>query len=140
MVWRFHTWNEAKAILKMATATKDDAWETPSYDQILGVGLYKSGSASATRLHKIIVSETAFVIWKLRNAAVIRGERITTARAINTLHDTLRRRAKVDLDILRLPEFTSPAKQKEAAGVRASWEGLVEAIPGRLRWIPSDHG
>lgn len=96
---------------------------------------------AAERLTKIVISEAAFTIWKLRNAVVIRGDPVNAERATASVQDSILRRAKVDLDTRKLPELRSKRKpNKVIAQITATWKGLFEQIPGPLRWTLSDHG
>lgn len=88
----------------------------------------------------MVFAETAFVIWKLRNAKRIRGEAITRPRVISTLHDALLRLAKTELAMLKLPELRG-RKLKKLRIHKGKWEGLVRGEDyARLCWIPNDHG
>lgn len=112
-IWRYHLWNEVGRVLKIARATKDLAWETPSYNWILGIGLIMLGSKQAARLYQITILEATFSIWKMRNARSIRGKHINAVKAIATFYDSMARRARNDFKLLKLSEFKSTAKIEE---------------------------
>lgn len=92
------------------------------------------------RIHTILVTETAYVIWKMRNEEVIREERINPRRATATLHSSLFKRAEIDLRAGKLPENPLLRRPGYDRVIKATWNGLVERIQGKLRWIPNDYG
>jgi ribonuclease HI len=65
-----HVWNLASKLwqLKTGSALK------PTLGEIMACGLIEKLNAGATRLCRIIVSESAHLIWKLRNERVIGGK------------------------------------------------------------------
>ncbi|KIO33484.1 hypothetical protein M407DRAFT_65524 [Tulasnella calospora MUT 4182] len=141
--WVGEVWNTSIELLKQAECMNGTALESPTYNQILAVGLLSAANKPATRLLKIIISETAYLIWKLRNAWVIRKETMSSERAIGALKDTIIRRAKVDLDSTKLPENRLDSKKRISKGlVTATWEVLLRNGPSSrsLRWTSSDHG
>ena len=140
--WRAKLWREALRVLQMAQATKGTRMIPPSYPEILALGIKPYGDTAVSRnLITLILAETAFVIWKLRNAKRIRNESITRKRAISTLHDALLRLAKHDLGMSALPELSVKTKQQKLGLYKGKWEGLVRGSTAtRLCWIPNDHG
>ncbi|KIO19588.1 hypothetical protein M407DRAFT_82620 [Tulasnella calospora MUT 4182] len=139
--WVTKAWREAVNILGELKAAGQEAFLIPSYEQAMTIGLTSRKKKGAERLIKIVISETAFAIWKHRNAVVIRNEAVNGARAASTVRDVILRRAQVDLNTTRLPEFRSRRHlRRQIAKITATWENLFREVPGPLRWIPSDHG
>ncbi|KIO25929.1 hypothetical protein M407DRAFT_236299 [Tulasnella calospora MUT 4182] len=141
--WVEEIWNASIGLINQARCMKGSTLSPPTYNQILAVGLLNTANKPATRLSKIIISETAYLIWKLRNAWVIRKETMSSERAIGALKETILKRAKVDLDSTRLPENRLDRKKRESKGlVTATWEVLLGngSSSRSLRWTPSDHG
>lgn len=139
--WKDAVWREVVKILNIATPRNNEDCEPPTFWRILGVGLYSHRNKPRERTYKVLISEAAFVIWKLRNAQRIRGERITPGRAISTLHEALFRRAKTDLTMTRLSEMRLDKGRITAKLIQDSWVNLVEYdYTGKPRWAPFDVG
>lgn len=103
--WRLPVWKGALRILGKADVMKGVVFSLPTYDDILGVGLREDFPGPAARNHySLVVIETSFVIWKLRNALRIRNEGITKKRAITALCDVILRAAQVELTAFLLLE------------------------------------
>ena len=81
----YGTWGMTMGMLRTAEATKEETWNFPTYEQILGVGLRTGQSKPGTRLTKIIPSETAFTIWEMKNTPRINGEAVRRERIIPPL-------------------------------------------------------
>jgi hypothetical protein len=47
----------------------------PSFGEIIACGAIKKGDAGTSRLYRILLSKSAYLIWKLRNERVI-GEKV----------------------------------------------------------------
>lgn len=62
------------------------------------------GDKMATLLRNKVITETAFVLWKLRNVNRIQDETITLDRVVSTWQDALLRLARSDYDIARLTD------------------------------------
>lgn len=110
--WVEEVWNTSTELLNRAKCMNGTTLGSPTYNQILAIGLLNVGNKTATRLSKIVISETAYQIWKLRNAWVIRKEAMSSDKAIGALKETILRRAKVDLDSTKLPENRLDPKKK----------------------------
>ena len=91
---------------------------------------------------KIMITETAHVIWKLRNAEAIRGERVVKAKAEATLREAIARFAKVDLDKIKIKRQGRQSKhlEKDIKVILGTWRGLIGHLPVSFRWDPSDYG
>ncbi|KIO15501.1 hypothetical protein M407DRAFT_211133 [Tulasnella calospora MUT 4182] len=151
---------EADLAAKAALAKEvDPGWHTtvppqwkeitmPNYKQILGVGLLIVGEdreardVAATRLQRIVVSETAFAIYKLRNRQVIDETPMPPRRALSTWNVYMKERGIKEMNMIRLPENSGPERAKFRRGISATWEGLVEYDQARrkLLWVWRDHG
>ncbi|KAJ7689062.1 hypothetical protein B0H17DRAFT_937800, partial [Mycena rosella] len=55
----------------------------PTTGQIMACAAIKRRDAGTTRLFRILVSESAFLVWRLRNERMINRENPTSARAIH---------------------------------------------------------
>lgn len=143
-LWRIAAWEEWRCLLEQASITK--AWagmpEQVTFEFVLGVGVLKdTENREAVTMMQRITIETAFTIWKLRNAEVIRDEPIDRHRATNSVREAVMGMARMDLAKARLPEQSDTLGDKKPEEVvAAQWSGLIEYHSGRLRWIPSDHG
>lgn len=135
-------WKVALRTLKRASATSRLVLTPPSYVEILGVGLRViEDDPKAQNLVRLVFIETAFVIWKLRNARRIRDENITVARAVSTLLEALLRAAKVEKALTKLPENENDELRKKLGLFKDKWNGVIEtSSTGQIRWIPDDHG
>lgn len=138
--WRRGVWGEAMRILRHSPLTKDLGLTTPSYLDILGVGLRKLPSPEATWLYQVIISETAFVIWKLRNDEHMRDREVMSRRAKATLHDAIKRRAISDLKMAKLEEMQDRKGSKLALTIQAVWVDLLDDSHRPPRWVFDDHG
>ncbi|KAJ7246801.1 hypothetical protein B0H12DRAFT_1305322 [Mycena haematopus] len=90
---------------------KEPTWPEISLGTILGCGLMRFSDEEgkqrpgAKRLYKILVSESAYVIWKLRNDRVISraGDPITEAEIINKWTHNLNQRLQQDIVLANRP-------------------------------------
>lgn len=114
----------------------------PPYGVVLGINLYKSKNKAEERLVKILVSETAFVIWKCRNALRVREETMTTQKAVASWTHHIFRRAKADYGQALLPEYKAPQFEKRNERIITTWKGLLQMDRSSrlLQWTFRDHG
>jgi ribonuclease HI len=69
----------------------------PLFGEIMVCGAIKKGDAGASRLYRILLSESAYLIWKLRNKRVIREQDGTSDREIyNQWKKTINNRLEID--------------------------------------------
>lgn len=76
----------------------------------------------------------------MRNARVIREERVTPMQAEEMLHKALFTRAKVDWSKTRLPELQTPKGLKLIEVIKGTWEELLSLDHGEPRWTIYDPG
>ncbi|KAJ7226833.1 hypothetical protein GGX14DRAFT_347354 [Mycena pura] len=100
------TWGAAKALW----ATTGDAWPVNSLGSLLGCGLasFHTGGKklrqAKQRLFMILISETTFHLWKMRNARVI-GQTPPTAReSINKWRFAINKRVEIDFVLAGRPK------------------------------------
>ena len=76
-------WNEAKILMERLT---EQTWITPGFEILCGLGLMvikdkkKKEDKTASVIYKIIVSKTAWILWKERNGRIMNNEVIDLER------------------------------------------------------------
>ncbi|KAJ7842588.1 hypothetical protein B0H13DRAFT_2239369 [Mycena leptocephala] len=91
-------WGEVKKVW----AKKTENWPTPSLGVILGCGLAEFRDK---RLYRIMISEAAYLIWKIRNERVINRDRTpaTEQEIINKWNYHINHRLQVDIILANRP-------------------------------------
>ncbi|KAJ7220660.1 hypothetical protein GGX14DRAFT_354602 [Mycena pura] len=108
------TWGAAKELW----ATADDSWPVSSLGSLLGCGLAtfytgdKKLRQAKQRLFRIIISETIFHLWKMRNARVIGLVPPTASESINKWRFIINKRMEIDFVLARRPRAGSQASLK----------------------------
>ncbi|KAJ7844549.1 hypothetical protein B0H13DRAFT_2286348 [Mycena leptocephala] len=121
-------WQEVRNIW----GKKSENWPTPSLGVILGCGLaeFRNGDGKrhegTERLYRILVSEAAYLIWKIRNERVINrdGAPATEQEIINKWHYHINHRLQVDKILANRP----PEGKKSALApkkVLETWSGIL---------------
>ncbi|KAF8180956.1 hypothetical protein K438DRAFT_1602199 [Mycena galopus ATCC 62051] len=115
--------------------TKEPEWPELSLGGILGCGLVAVGFRDAAgkpdkglrRLYKILVSESAYTIWKIRNDRVISrsGEPLDESAIINKWVFNLNQRLQLDNVLARWP-FDSNRPRLAPSLVRDTWSGILD--------------
>ncbi|KAJ7222668.1 hypothetical protein B0H12DRAFT_1031287, partial [Mycena haematopus] len=112
---------------------REKEWKQISLGSILGCGLVnfkdEEGKASpgARRLYRILVSESAFTIWKIRNDRVISqaGEPLTETAIINKWIFNINKRLQQDVVLANRP----PGRKRPCLApklVRETWSGILD--------------
>ncbi|CAK5281301.1 unnamed protein product [Mycena citricolor] len=122
-----HVWKLAE---KLWSAT-GLSWDTPSFGRLLGEGLTKiklrNGRVAKgpTRLHHIIISESMFVIWKLRNERVIsrNGEEPSAPEIEGKWNNAIEARFALERTLTNKNKFGSRALKPYL--VEATWKKVV---------------
>jgi ribonuclease HI len=131
-------WREVENIW----SKKNNKWLTPSLGLILGCGLAEFHTVDgkkdegAGRLYRILMSEAAYLIWKIRNERVINrdGEPATEQEIINKWYYHINYRLKVDTTLATHP----PEGKKMTLAPRKvleTWSGILDnegAMPANL--------
>jgi ribonuclease HI len=129
-----------KAVWKLAAemwSNMTSEWDAPSFGDILAMGLSSvvdvdgKTKRGETRLRRIIIAESAYLIWKLRNERVVDGrEGISLREVKNRWWLTMEGRRKLDLT-LSTKFFHNKIIIKKSL-VRATWKDTVlvnQALP-----------
>jgi ribonuclease HI len=122
-------WREVENIW----SKKNNKWLTPSLGLILGCGLAEFHTVDgkkdegAGRLYRILMSEAAYLIWKIRNEHVINrdGEPATEQEIINKWYYHINYRLKVDTTLATHP----PEGKKMTLAPRKvleTWSGILD--------------
>ncbi|KAJ7210371.1 hypothetical protein GGX14DRAFT_363630, partial [Mycena pura] len=99
------TWGAAKNLW----AAADSSWPVNSLGSLLGCGLAtfytgkKEVRQAKQRLFRIIVSETTFHLWKMRNARVIGKTPLSAQESLNKWRFTINKRVEMDFVLARHP-------------------------------------
>ncbi|KAJ7616193.1 hypothetical protein DFH06DRAFT_1013144 [Mycena polygramma] len=136
---------EIWALAEKLWSGKGLKWIKPTYGNILGCGLAEfkntngSINSSAARLFRIIVSESAYLIWKLRNERVIQNqnEPITTTEIHNRWVQCINDRLDQDC------RMTNPKYKKKAipySKVIRTWTGTLKDESYLQPDWPKQHG
>jgi ribonuclease HI len=122
-------WREVKTIW----AKKNDEWPTPTLGLIVGCGLAEFHTVDgkrdegAERLYRILMSEAAYLIWRIRNERVIDrdGKPATEQEIINRWYYHINYRLKVDITLAtRPPEGGKPVMVPKR--VLGTWSGTLD--------------
>jgi ribonuclease HI len=82
--WQEMIWDMASELWQLKTGQK----LRPAMGEIYACGLIKRGDAGTSRLFRIVVSESAHLIWRIRNERVIDGKTpASTAEIQNRISD-----------------------------------------------------
>ncbi|KAJ6528047.1 hypothetical protein B0H19DRAFT_1334165, partial [Mycena capillaripes] len=132
-------WREVEKIW----SKKNEIWITPSLGVILGSGLaeFRNGDGKrdegAERLYRILMSEAAYLIWRLRNERVIQrdGEPATEQEIVNRLNYQVNYRLQVDTTMANRPsEGKKPALAPKR--VLETWSGILDNESGMpANWL-----
>ncbi|KAJ7628043.1 hypothetical protein DFH06DRAFT_1006518 [Mycena polygramma] len=136
---------EIWALAENLWAGKNMTWIKPTYGNILGCGLAEfkntkgSVDSGAARLFRIIVSESAYLIWKLRNERVIQkqNEPITPTEIHNRWVQCINDRLEQDC------RMTNPKYKKKAilySKVIRTWTGTLKDESYLQPDWPKQHG
>ncbi|KAJ7859229.1 hypothetical protein B0H13DRAFT_1901538 [Mycena leptocephala] len=122
-------WKEVKNIWDK----KNSKWPTPSLGLILGCGLAEFRTIDgkrdngAERLYRILMSEAAYLIWKIRNEHVINRDRepATEQEIVNKWDYHINYRLKVDTTLaIRRSEGKKPTLAPKK--VLETWSGILD--------------
>jgi len=140
--WRLPLWQHCKMYLKTAICTSSLEFKYPTFNDILGIRLYPQTNDNLNRqtLYKLIVSETAFVIWKLRCANHIHNEVIMLQHALNTLDKAVLKQATSIFEISKLKEYQEPQKKESYEHMVNMWNGLIDRTSTVPQLVLMDHG
>ncbi|KAJ6534231.1 hypothetical protein B0H19DRAFT_964508, partial [Mycena capillaripes] len=132
-------WREVEKIW----SKKNEIWTTPSLGVVLGSGLAEFRNddgyrnEGAERLYRILMSEAAYLIWRLRNERVIQrdGEPATEQEIVNRWNYHINYRLQVDITLAnRPPEGKKPALTPKK--VLETWSGTLDNESGMpANWL-----
>ncbi|KAJ6536953.1 hypothetical protein B0H19DRAFT_1079352 [Mycena capillaripes] len=124
-------WREVESLW----ARKNDKWPSLSLGGVLGCGLanFRNGDGKrdegAERLYRILMSEAAYLIWRLRNERVLtpgrNGEPATEQEIVNRWNYQVNYRLQVDITLANRP----PDRKKPALApkkILETWSGTLE--------------
>ena len=83
-------------------------------------GKYLKGES---RLRRILISESAHLIWKLRNDQIINGNQITSSEVQNKWRNTINARLEIDC-LSTNPNFKS--RSNKAQIVKQTWRRVID--------------
>ncbi|KAL0059957.1 hypothetical protein AAF712_013253 [Marasmius tenuissimus] len=119
-------WTLAEEIWKK----KGLPWPTLGLGTILSCGFTTFGTeerpdVGASRFYRILMSESAYLIWKMRNQRVINGEQpLSLTQIKNKWVYTLKLRYKTDLLLTNTRKYEKQALPKSL--VRSTWHKIME--------------
>jgi ribonuclease HI len=122
-------WKAAKTLWK----EKEEVWLEVSLGTILGCGLVEfrddkgKAKAGTQRLYRILISESAYVIWKLRNDRRIarNGAPATEQEILNKWKFAINQRLQVDVTLANRPrKGKRPALAPQL--VLTTWSGTLD--------------
>jgi ribonuclease HI len=97
----------------------------PTFGEIMACGAIKKGDAGTTRLYRILLSESAYLIWKLRNERVI-GERNGASPQEITNRWTKCINVRLELDCLLTNANKWGKKSLKKSLVLATWRKTLQ--------------
>ncbi|KAG8921831.1 hypothetical protein FRC00_008182 [Tulasnella sp. 408] len=139
-VWRINLWWTMSDLLRSSGMIPAAMCRPPTFAEIMGVGVVRLPNRVATRLWATIVSETAFVIWKLRNRRRFDGTNISNAMAENFWRSALEKRARTDLAVTRLRGPKTTAEAQRATDAAAVWRRILSIKGDVTVWNSADYG
>ncbi|KAJ6488227.1 hypothetical protein C8R47DRAFT_953525, partial [Mycena vitilis] len=103
-------WELASDLWKMKTG---EELPVPTKGQVMACAAIKRGKAGTSRLYRILVSESAHLIWKLRNERVIQGKEPASEREIhNRWLKTINNRIAIDSTLTNSQKWGKKAINK----------------------------
>lgn len=119
---RVEVWDLASELWKLKTG---EDLPPPTMGQIMGCAAMKRGDAGTTRLHRIIVSESAHLVWKLRNERVIQEKEPASAREIRGRWlKAINSRLVVDAALTNNTKYSKKAIKKDL--VLRTWSKVLQ--------------
>ncbi|KAJ6469349.1 hypothetical protein C8R45DRAFT_908738 [Mycena sanguinolenta] len=92
----------------------------PCFGEIMACGAIKKGNAGTTRLYRILISESTYLIWKLRNERVINTKPEASDREItNRWKKAINNRLKIDCLLTNARKWGKKSLNKSL--VLATW-------------------
>jgi hypothetical protein len=114
-------WDLASELWQMKTG-KD---LRPTIGQIMAGGIMKQGNLGETRLHKILITESAHLVWHLRNEHVIQGGGSKSLNEIrNRLLKTINNRLDIDCAMMNALKYGK--KAIKVSLVKATWRKTLK--------------
>ncbi len=109
-------------------------WNTPTLGLILGCGLARIAPAGDKRLWKIIIAESAYLIWFLRCKRVIEneGRPFAEAEIRNKWVKRMNERLRLDCRMTD-KKFEKRALSKKL--VHQTWEGTLKDDIWKMLWL-----
>jgi ribonuclease HI len=96
----------------------------PSFGEIMACGAIKKEDAGESRLYRILISESAYLIWKLRNEQVIQEREGATDREIyNRWRKTINNRLELDCLLTDTRKWGKKSLNKSL--VLMTWKGTL---------------
>ncbi|KAG8919692.1 hypothetical protein FRC01_001159 [Tulasnella sp. 417] len=139
-IWRKHLWDEMTDLLRSSKIIPPVLCRRPLFEEIIGAGSVNLGNGPSTRLWATIISETAFMVWKLRNRRRFDGTRISTAMAIGLWRGSLEKRARSDLAAGRLKGPASAPQVKRRGEAETAWKAVLSVKGRAIDWKYTDYG
>ncbi|KAJ6459390.1 hypothetical protein C8R47DRAFT_1022598 [Mycena vitilis] len=103
-------WELASELWKMKTG---EDLPVPTKGQVMACAAMKRGNTGTSRLYRILVSESAHLIWKLRNERVIQGKEPASEREIhNRWLKTINNRLAMDSTLTNSQKWGKKAINK----------------------------
>ncbi|KAJ7140527.1 ribonuclease H-like protein [Mycena crocata] len=114
-------WRQASKIWRRKTGT--DLY--PTLGEIMVCGMAQKGDKGTTRLYRILVSEAAFLIWKIRNERVIQQKNEASRQEIeNRWMLSINNRLKFDRAQTDAAKYGSKSLKKSL--VQETWTKVIE--------------
>ncbi|KAJ7106482.1 hypothetical protein C8R43DRAFT_1080647 [Mycena crocata] len=126
-------WKMASDLWKLKTG---ETLPRPVMGQIMSCAMAKQRDAGATRLYRIMVSESAHLIWRIRNERKIKGwDPATPREARNRWLRAINNRLKIDCIMTNEVKFGKKAIQKKL--VKETWKNVLKdesTLPKDWTW------
>jgi ribonuclease HI len=126
-------WKLASELWSMKTG---EELSKPVMGQIMSCAAIKKRDAGTTRLFRILVSESAHLIWRLRNERVIRAKDAASSREIhNRWLKSINNRLNLDCALTNGVKYGKKAIKKEL--VQKTWRRVLkneENLPKNWTW------
>lgn len=125
---RKRVWDSAKAVWEKLTGTK---WQEPNVYTMMGLGAMtktKDGKIlrGQTRLYRIMVAESAWLVWKTRNNLVMRDEVTTPEKAANVWRAIIAKKAMMDYAATCKLKFGRLARDEDL--VKKTWIHRIDSM------------
>jgi hypothetical protein len=111
----------------------------PTIGQIMVGGIMKQSNLGETRLHKILITESAHLVWRLRNERVIQG---SGSKSVDEIRNRWLKMInnRLDIDCAMTNVFKYEKKALRVSLVKATWTKTLKGERTLAKYWPKRVG